>query len=118
MQSAYAFRHKISTNVGFEFLNEDGNAYYESMNRNFGNILTILCQKRGSPCTETSHRHEFKYILHRFWQTGTYEKHPVHGPAAEEGLVEDGGKAHAEGVKETMSPAMDILVSLNFERLL
>ena len=57
-------------------------------------------------------------ILHRFWQTGAYEKHAVHGAAAEGGLVEDGVKAYADGVKETLSPAMNILVSSNFERLL
>ena len=32
--------------------------------------------------------------------------------------MEDGVKAHSEGVKETLSPAMDILVSSNFEQLL
>ena len=50
-------------------------------------------------------------ILHRFWQTGAYEKKPVHGTAANGGFVEDGAKAHPSGVKETLSPAMDILVS-------
>ena len=37
---------------------------------------------------------------------------------AEGGLEEDGVKAHEHGVKETLSPAMDIVVSSNFERLL
>ena len=49
-------------------------------------------------------------ILHRFWQTGTYEK-----------LLSVQPKEYntpAGGVKETMSPAMDILISSNFERLL
>ena len=49
-------------------------------------------------------------ILARFWKTGRYERFEL-DPAS-------GGKQSVVAVKETLSPAMDILVSSNFERLL
>jgi threonine synthase len=45
-------------------------------------------------------------ILARFWKSGVYEKINSHSGATE------------GGVKATHSPAMDILISSNFERLL
>ncbi|KAL8862965.1 MAG: hypothetical protein Q9178_000907 [Gyalolechia marmorata] len=86
---------------------------------NFGDVLAgFFAKKLGVPSESLVVATNENDILHRFWQTGTYEKNPVHGPAAEGGFVEDGAKAHPSGVKETLSPAMDILVSSNFERLL
>lgn len=57
-------------------------------------------------------------ILHRFMTSGTYSVNLVHDAKAHNGLASDGAKAHSSGVMETLSPAMDILVSSNFERLL
>lgn len=51
-------------------------------------------------------------ILARFWKSGKYEKMDSSSPSE---VVSDGKQG---GVKETLSPAMDILVSSNFERLL
>ncbi|KAF9696215.1 hypothetical protein EKO04_006077 [Ascochyta lentis] len=86
---------------------------------NFGDILAGYFAKRmGLPAEKLVIATNENDILHRFWESGKYEKKKVHGREAQGGLVEDGVKAHEDGVKETLSPAMDILVSSNFERLL
>lgn len=86
---------------------------------NFGDILAgYYASRMGLPVSKLVIATNENDILHRFWQTGSYSKSPK--PAAEphEGIKEDGAQAHVDGVKETYSPAMDILVSSNFERLL
>ncbi|OBT90480.1 threonine synthase [Pseudogymnoascus sp. 03VT05] len=86
---------------------------------NFGDILAGYFAKRmGLPVDKLVCATNENDILDRFWRTGTYEKNPSHSPSAAEGLAVDGAKAHTDGVRETLSPAMDILVSSNFERLL
>jgi len=86
---------------------------------NFGDILAgYFATRMGLPSDKLVIATNENDILHRFWKTGHYEKQAVHGREAEGGFEEDGVKAHSEGVKETLAPAMDILVSSNFERLL
>lgn len=78
---------------------------------NFGDIMAGFFAKRmGLPISQLIIATNENDILHRFWQTGTYEK-----------LLSSkstGSDTAAGAVKETMSPAMDILISSNFERLL
>jgi threonine synthase len=86
---------------------------------NFGDILAgYFAHRMGLPVDKFVIATNENDILDRFWKTGRYVKRPAHGPSATGGLPEDGAKAHEDGVKETLSPAMDILVSSNFERLL
>lgn len=86
---------------------------------NFGDILAGYFAKRmGLPVEKLVIATNENDILDRFWKTGHYEKKAVHGVDAEGGIATDGAKACEDGVKETLSPAMDILVSSNFERLL
>ncbi|KAL3421528.1 threonine synthase [Phlyctema vagabunda] len=86
---------------------------------NFGDILAgYFAKKMGLPAEKLVVATNENDILDRFWKSGHYEKKAVHGVEAEGGIPADGAKAHEDGVRETLSPAMDILVSSNFERLL
>ncbi|EWC47974.1 hypothetical protein DRE_02856 [Drechslerella stenobrocha 248] len=85
---------------------------------NFGDILAGHFAKRMAlPMDKLVVATNENDILDRFWRSGRYEVHTADGSEAG-GIPADGSKAHPSGVKETLSPAMDILVSSNFERLL
>ncbi|KAK9384594.1 tryptophan synthase beta subunit-like PLP-dependent enzyme [Lipomyces mesembrius] len=72
---------------------------------NFGDILAGFYAKRmGLPVEKLIIATNANDILDRFWKSGVYEKK---APGSD-----------VEAVKETLSPAMDILISSNFERLL
>lgn len=86
---------------------------------NFGDILAgYFATRMGLPTNKLVIATNENDILHRFWKSGSYEKQPKSGPETEGGFAEDGAKADPSGVKQTYAPAMDILVSSNFERLL
>lgn len=92
---------------------------------NFGDILAgYYAKKMGLPMGKLAVATNSNDILARFWKSGRYEKvdsTPVDGVGATEPVdgSSDGKQGTpASGVKETLSPAMDILVSSNFERLL
>lgn len=74
---------------------------------NFGDILAgYFALRMGLPIERLVIATNENDILDRFWKTGKYEKNASDAAPG------------TEGVKETLSPAMDILVSSNFERLL
>ncbi|EXJ94236.1 threonine synthase [Capronia coronata CBS 617.96] len=109
----YAYFQLLKKNPGLQ------KAKFVVPTGNFGDILAgYYASRMGLPVARLIIATNENDILHRFWQTGSYSKKQK--PAAEphEGIKEDGAQAHEDGVKETYSPAMDILVSSNFERLL
>jgi threonine synthase len=117
-QITYYF-HAYSTLVKSPTFKSDHKVRFVVPTGNFGDILAGYFAKRmGLPVEKLVIATNENDILDRFWKTGHYEKKAVHGVKAEGGIAEDGAKAGEDGVKETLSPAMDILVSSNFERLL
>jgi threonine synthase len=82
---------------------------------NFGDILAGYYAKRmGLPMSKLVVATNSNDILARFWHSGRYEKINSSPDAASP----SGGGPVDGGVQATLSPAMDILVSSNFERLL
>jgi len=82
---------------------------------NFGDILAGYYAKRmGLPTGKLVVATNANDILTCFWKSGRCEKFD----SGELPAKDDEQAIDASGVKETLSPAMDILVSSNFERLL
>lgn len=89
---------------------------------NFGDILAgYYARRMGLPMSaKMGVATNANDILARFWKTGKYEKLDSSPEVVDSSdVVSDGKQAtDSSGVKETLSPAMDILISSNFERLL
>ena len=86
---------------------------------NFGDILAgYFAKEMGLPIDKLYIATNMNDILDRFMKTGSYVKQAPSDSEPTIGLSSDGAAADPSGVKETLSPAMDILVSSNFERLL
>lgn len=86
---------------------------------NFGDILAgYYAKKMGLPIGKLVVATNANDILARFWKNGKYEKVDSSSSGDAKGAPNGKQATDASGVKETLSPAMDILVSSNFERLL
>ncbi|KAH6562711.1 hypothetical protein BASA60_000893 [Batrachochytrium salamandrivorans] len=79
---------------------------------NFGDIMAgFYAKAMGLPVERLIIATNENDILHRFLQTGEYVK-------AQNNTHTDGSSGLLDPVRQTLSPAMDILVSSNFERLM
>lgn len=118
-QTVYYFYSYFSLVRQSESFNVGDKVRFVVPSGNFGDILAgYFALRMGLPIDKLVIATNENDILDRFWKTGKYEKKPAYGPEAQGGIKTDGVEAHEDGVKETLSPAMDILVSSNFERLL
>ncbi|KAJ3013598.1 threonine synthase [Thoreauomyces humboldtii] len=109
-QTSYYFYSyfSIRKQIGGRDAAADAKIQYSVPTGNFGDVLAgYYAVRMGLPIDRLIVATNENDILHRFFQSGTYEK-KKHGDL-------DG---EVEQVKMTLSPAMDILVSSNFERLL
>ena len=110
--SYFHFRAQLPSDAGVQ-------VQYVVPTGNFGDILAgYYAKKMGLPIGKLAVATNSNDILARFWKTGKYEKVDSTVDAAGGGVNDGKQESDASGVKETLSPAMDILVSSNFERLL
>jgi threonine synthase len=108
---------------------EEGDVQFVVPTGNFGDILAgWYAKKLGLPMKQLVVATNENDILERFFRTGRYAAEDAEAAATANGVPEtaavngssDGQQATPahSGVKATHSPAMDILLSSNFERLL
>ena len=113
--SYFHFRAQLPSSSSYD--DDDIQIQYVVPTGNFGDVLAgYYAKKMGLPMGKLGVATNANDILARFWKTGKYEK--VDSTAQVEGCLDGKQATDASGVKETLSPAMDILVSSNFERLL